>query len=651
MNWNLTDMEDDDSDDLEVEQLSCSYESSALKVVAARKAVHLPYDFYAHDRARNLAGDSGDALSAHFQTHSDPIHYSERPLLNPKEDSRLMPLQSQSQSLTSFKYNADLSPFRAFDSPRVGKKKKSPHLSTDSTSGGIISIESKRNFSITPGPYRNADEDDIMKSSTTVVHDSPQQFQLFNNKMGEWMIPTSFITAHHCASISQAVHPPSAIPPSPDIIDIVNRVVSEQQQQFESSPMGDFIDDLDHPIAFHEYSPSKASAIESRIDPDLDICSIARDMGTLNLHKSASFAKDYTMQYGDKHVQHVSSDLGRRYSISDRDANANTDYRLDRSEEEFVRTGTTIPQLKLSGLEPRHEAFFPLEDDGVAPPHKGLRGYPSMRVMEESDLSSTAGRYSSSTSDAKRPFFSSSGTSDNDHRALIGLEHVANVLQHTFDASSTWDTVAALSAPKHDPNYEPPLASREHRSSNANRSHVVKGSSHSSHHHRHSNKEGPTWSQLLLSKDSDTNSSVASSNHSSKRRSDASHALSSSSSATTRMSKDALKIAIGGPTSHAGAKQDFIESPRSKAAYKDFLKHFHRLKEKKDSLDAARGFALDALLQMPENAKWRVYLELADLAKRHNLIQEVSMRREGQEGREGGSSGCSSCSILFCPVL
>jgi len=99
-----------------------------------------------------------------------------------------------------------------------------------------------------------------------------------------------------------------------------------------------------------------------------------------------------------------------------------------------------------------------------------------------------------------------------------------------------------------------------------------------------------------------------------------------------------LKIVIGGTTSHA--KQDFIESPRSKAAYKDFFKHF-RLKEK-ESLDAARRFAVDALLQVPENARWRVYLELADLAKRHNIIQEVG---------QGQLSSCSAVDRSHYPCF
>jgi hypothetical protein len=663
MNRNLTDMEDD-SDDLEVEQLSYSNESSALKVVAARKVVHLSNDFHGHDRARFMAGDdawstyasSGDPLNAQFQINSDPIHYSDRPLLNPKGDSHFM--SPQSQSPASFKYNAEASPFRAFDSPRVGKKKKSPHPSMDSANGNFINIESKRNFSITPGPYRNqlssADEDDVVKPSTTAVHDSPQQFHLFNSKastMSEWMIPMSFITAHHNISTSQLM--PSTIPASPDILDIVNQVVSEQQ--FESSLVGDrdYIDD--HSIAFQAFSPSKASATESRMD--LDICSIARDMGTLNLHKSASFAKDFSLPYGDKHVQHIVGDLGRSYSIGNQDANA--DCRLDREsdraahhhhhhhrskeEEEFDRRGVAILQLKLPGLGLRQEPYVPLDEGGA--PHNGQ----SMRVMEESDT--------------KRAFYSGSGTSDYVNGSSMRLEqdyvngssmrleqdyvngssmrleqgissgviidpkHAANVL-YTFDTSS-WDSVAALSAPKHDPNYEPQIAHRDHRSS---RLHGGKGSSHSHHHLLHSNKEDPAWSQLLISKDSDTNSSIAS-NHSSKRRSDVNHA----SFSTARPSKDALKIAIGGPANHA-AKQDFMESPRSKAAYKDFLKHF-RSKEK-DSPDDARRFALDALPQMPENAKWRVYLELADLAKRHNLIQEVSV---GEGGREGV--------VVFCPVL
>lgn len=69
-------------------------------------------------------------------------------------------------------------------------------------------------------------------------------------------------------------------------------------------------------------------------------------------------------------------------------------------------------------------------------------------------------------------------------------------------------------------------------------------------------------------------------------------------------------------------KPDIIESPRSKQAYREFYREF-RLREKV-SVEAARQQAETTLHTAPENCKWKIYLELADLAKRHDLIEEVS---------------------------
>ena len=103
-----------------------------------------------------------------------------------------------------------------------------------------------------------------------------------------------------------------------------------------------------------------------------------------------------------------------------------------------------------------------------------------------------------------------------------------------------------------------------------------------------------------------------------------------------RSSKDSLRdskeatngnssTAIGSKSSSMG-RQEFVESPRSKLAYKEFYKQF-KMKEKDTSAGAAaaKAFAEESLRSMPENAVWRVYLELADLAKRSNLIQEVNI--------------------------
>jgi phage gp46-like protein len=46
-----------------------------------------------------------------------------------------------------------------------------------------------------------------------------------------------------------------------------------------------------------------------------------------------------------------------------------------------------------------------------------------------------------------------------------------------------------------------------------------------------------------------------------------------------------------------------VESPQSKAAYKEFYKNF-RAKER-ESVEVARKYAEESLLWMTENAKWR----------------------------------------------
>ena len=48
-----------------------------------------------------------------------------------------------------------------------------------------------------------------------------------------------------------------------------------------------------------------------------------------------------------------------------------------------------------------------------------------------------------------------------------------------------------------------------------------------------------------------------------------------------------------------------------------------KFKKEKDSYESCKEFALNSLTYVPENTKWRVYLELADLEKRNNFIVEV----------------------------
>ena len=68
-------------------------------------------------------------------------------------------------------------------------------------------------------------------------------------------------------------------------------------------------------------------------------------------------------------------------------------------------------------------------------------------------------------------------------------------------------------------------------------------------------------------------------------------------------------------------RQELVESPHSKLAYKDFYRHFRSME--RESVENAKAYAEDSLQLMPPNAKWRVLLELADLAKRSNDFEKV----------------------------
>jgi hypothetical protein len=73
--------------------------------------------------------------------------------------------------------------------------------------------------------------------------------------------------------------------------------------------------------------------------------------------------------------------------------------------------------------------------------------------------------------------------------------------------------------------------------------------------------------------------------------------------------------------SDKNSRQELVESPHSKMAYKEFYRQF-RMKER-DSVEAAREYAEQALLWIPTKARWRVKLELADMAKRKNEFDKV----------------------------
>jgi tetratricopeptide (TPR) repeat protein len=66
---------------------------------------------------------------------------------------------------------------------------------------------------------------------------------------------------------------------------------------------------------------------------------------------------------------------------------------------------------------------------------------------------------------------------------------------------------------------------------------------------------------------------------------------------------------------------EFVESPRTKHMYKEFYRIF-RVKER-ESLEAARIYATDALSWVPDKSKWKIYLELAEIAKRNNEFVEA----------------------------
>ena len=80
-------------------------------------------------------------------------------------------------------------------------------------------------------------------------------------------------------------------------------------------------------------------------------------------------------------------------------------------------------------------------------------------------------------------------------------------------------------------------------------------------------------------------------------------------------------------STHPAPKErlELVESPHSKLAYKDFYRHFRGME--RESVEVAKQYAEESLTWMPETARWRVLLELADLAKRSNDFDKVRLRR------------------------
>jgi tetratricopeptide (TPR) repeat protein len=70
-------------------------------------------------------------------------------------------------------------------------------------------------------------------------------------------------------------------------------------------------------------------------------------------------------------------------------------------------------------------------------------------------------------------------------------------------------------------------------------------------------------------------------------------------------------------------RAELVESPAIRTAFKDFYRKFRV--EERASFQDAEGFAMQALGDgsLPETVHWRVYIELADLAKRANRFVEA----------------------------
>ena len=87
--------------------------------------------------------------------------------------------------------------------------------------------------------------------------------------------------------------------------------------------------------------------------------------------------------------------------------------------------------------------------------------------------------------------------------------------------------------------------------------------------------------------------------------------------------------AFFGAKSHTvnGDENFVVESPEERARYKEFGRQFRQREQ--ESLDAARAHATACLdrsndrIYLPRSTHWRVYLELADLSKRQNRVEDA----------------------------
>ena len=63
------------------------------------------------------------------------------------------------------------------------------------------------------------------------------------------------------------------------------------------------------------------------------------------------------------------------------------------------------------------------------------------------------------------------------------------------------------------------------------------------------------------------------------------------------------------------------ESPNSRQLFRDFMKAFHA--KERISFQSAKDFAQESFGTLPEKVHWKIYLEIADLAKRENHFEEA----------------------------
>eukprot|EP00667_Euglena_gracilis_P000456 EG_transcript_456 len=77
----------------------------------------------------------------------------------------------------------------------------------------------------------------------------------------------------------------------------------------------------------------------------------------------------------------------------------------------------------------------------------------------------------------------------------------------------------------------------------------------------------------------------------------------------------------------ASKRLELVESPVSKVQFKEFLRQLKEQETHGSSYDKARQFALEVFAKpgtLPEKVFWRVCMEIADLAKRENLVEEAA---------------------------